>query len=75
MVYMNWQCKSQCKSQAVKYLLCVIDVLIKYAWMKPLKDKKSKTRVHGFIEILTVSNCKSNKLWVAQGKEFYNSPT
>ena len=42
--------------------------------MKPLKDKKSKTGVHGFIEILIISNCKSNKLWVAQGKEFYNSP-
>ena len=24
----------------VKYLLCVIDVLIKYSWVKPLTDKK-----------------------------------
>ena len=27
----------------VKYLLCVIDVFTKYAWVKPLKDKKGKT--------------------------------
>ena len=29
----------------VKYLLCVIDVFTKYAWVKPLKDKKGKTVV------------------------------
>ena len=28
------------KNRDVKYLLCVIDVFIKYAWVKPLKDKK-----------------------------------
>ena len=26
----------------VKYLLCIIDVFAKYAWVKPLKDKKDK---------------------------------
>ena len=30
------------KNKNVKYLLCVIDVLTKYAWVKPLKDKKGK---------------------------------
>ena len=25
-----------------------------------------------FIEIVTESNCKPNKLWVDQGREFYN---
>ena len=29
------------KNKNVKYLLCVMDVLTKYAWDKPLKDKKS----------------------------------
>ena len=28
------------KNQDVKYLLCVIDALTKYAWFKALKDKK-----------------------------------
>ena len=27
----------------VKYLICVIDVFTKYAWVKLLKDKKDKT--------------------------------
>ena len=33
----------------VKYLLCVIYVFNKYAWLKPLKDKKAKTDFNGFI--------------------------
>ena len=28
------------KNKNVKYLLCLIDVFTKYAWVKPLKDKK-----------------------------------
>ena len=28
-------------NKSVKYLLCVIDAFIQYAWIKPLKDKKS----------------------------------
>ena len=27
------------ENRNVKYLLCVIDVFVKYAWIKPLKDK------------------------------------
>ena len=37
---------------AAKYLLCIIDVFTKYAWVKPLKDKKAKTVLHGFLEIV-----------------------
>ena len=39
------------KNKSVKYLLCVIDVFTKYAWVKPLKDKKGKTVLNAFIEI------------------------
>ena len=28
------------KNKSIKYFLCVIDVSTKYAWVKPLKDKK-----------------------------------
>ena len=31
------------KNQNDKYLVCAIDVLTKYAWVKPIKDKKGKT--------------------------------
>ena len=37
-------------------LLCMIDVFTNYAWVKPLKDKKSKTVLNGFIKIVNKSN-------------------
>ena len=39
---------------------------------KPLKGKKGKTVLNAFIEIVNESNHKPNKLWVDQGREFYN---
>ena len=51
----------------------MIDVFIKYACVKPLKDKKAKTTPNGFVEIVNESTYKPNKLWVDQGREFYNS--
>ena len=30
------------KNKNVEYLLCVIDIFTKYAWVKPLKDKNEK---------------------------------
>ena len=39
-------------NRGVKYLLSVIDVLTKYTWVKPLNDNRSKTVLHGFIEIV-----------------------
>ena len=53
--------------------MCVIDVLTKYAWVKPLKDKKIKTVLHGFIGIVNESMHKPNKSWVDQGRKFYNN--
>ena len=60
------------KNKSVKYLLCVIDVFTKYAWVKPLKDKKGKTVLSAFIDIVDESSRKPNKSWVDQGREFYN---
>ena len=51
-----------------KYFLCLIDVIIKYTCVKPLKDKKAKTVLNGFIRIAIESKCKPSKLWVDQGK-------
>ena len=56
----------------VKYLLCAIDVFTKYAWVEPLKDKKGKTVFNAFTKIVNESNCKPNRLWVDQGREFDN---
>ena len=54
-----------------QYLLCVIHVYTIYAWVKPSKDKKSKTVFHSFIEIVKKSIRKPNILWVDQGKELH----
>ena len=39
-------------NNGVKYSLCMIDVFTKYAWVKSLTDKKSKTFLDGFTEIV-----------------------
>ena len=60
------------KEKNFKYLLCVIDVFTKYAWVKPVKDEKCKKVLNAFIEIVNESNLKPSKLWVDQGWELYN---
>ena len=59
------------KNKKINYLY-VIDVSTKYAWFKHLKYKKGKTVLNTFIEIVNESNRKPIKLWVDQGREFYN---
>ena len=61
------------KNRNVKYLSCVIVVFTENASGKPLKDKKGETFLNAFIDIINESNPKPNKLWVNQGKEFYNN--
>ena len=39
---------------------------------KLLQDKKGKTFLNAFIEIVNESNHKPNKLWIDQGRAFYN---
>ena len=56
-----------------RFLLCVIDIFSKYAWVIPLKDKKGISIVNAFQIISKESNRKPNKIWVDKGSEFYNS--
>ena len=58
-------------NKGVRFLLCVIDVFSKYAWVVPLKDKKCVSIVGVFQSILKQSNRKPNKKWVDKGSEFY----
>ena len=55
-----------------RYLLCGIHIFTKYAWVKPLKDRKGKIVLNTFIEIVNESNRKRNRLWVDQGRELSN---
>ena len=56
-----------------RFLLCVIDIFSKYAWVVPLKDKKGVSIVNAFQKILNHSMRKPNMIWVDKGSEFYNS--
>ena len=49
------------------FLLCVIDIFSKYAWVIPLKDKKGMTITNAFQKILDKSGRKPNKIWVDKG--------
>ena len=60
-------------NKGIRYLLCAIDLLSKYAFVVPLKDKKGTTIVNTFQIILDSSKRKPNKIWVDQGSEFYNT--
>ena len=56
-----------------RFLLCVIDIYSRYAWVIPLKDKKGESIVTGFQKILKDSNRKPNKIWVDKRGKFYNN--
>ena len=58
------------KNQIVKYLLCAINAFTKYAWVKPLKDKKAKIVFNGFTGIVNECKRKPNKLWMSEENNF-----
>ena len=58
-------------NKGFRFLLSVIDIYNKYAWVIPLKDKKGITITNSFQKVLNESKLKSNKLWVDNGSEFY----
>ena len=59
-------------NKGFRFLLCVIDINSKCAWVIPLKDKKGITITNAFQKILKESNCKPNKIRVDKGNEFHN---
>ena len=56
-----------------RFLLCDIDILSKYAWVVPLKDKKGVSIVNVFQKILKDSAGKPNKIWDDKRSELYNN--
>ena len=70
-------------NKGIRFLLCVLDIFSKYAWVIPLNDKKGISIVKAFQIILKQSNrrakgtsaqhVKPNKIWVDKGSEFYNA--
>ena len=61
------------KNKDIKYLLCVIDLYSKYAFVIPLKNKKGISILNAFDKIIRQYNRKPNKIWVDQRGELYNN--
>ena len=59
-------------NKGFNHLLTVIDVLSKYAWGVPLKDKRGDTVTAALKSIIDKSGRTPNHLWVDEGAEFYN---
>ena len=59
-------------NRGYKYLLTVIDVFSRYAWVMPLKTKTGKEINRAFSSVLKKSKRKPQKLWTDRGGEFYN---
>ena len=61
-------------NKGFRFLLCIIDIFSKYAWVIPLKDKKGVSIVNAFQKMLDDSKRKQSKIWVDKGGELYNNP-
>ena len=59
------------QNDGYRYILTVIDVLSKYSWAVPLKDKTAASVTKAFQ--LLFKEATPQKLWTDQGSEFYNS--
>ena len=60
-------------NKGFRFLLFVIEIFSKCAWVVPLKDKKGVSIVDVFQKIFDDSNRKANNIWVDKGGKFYNS--
>ena len=59
-------------NKGICFLLCVIDIFSKYAWVIHLKYKNCITITNAFQKILKEPNRKPNKIWIDKGSKFYN---
>ena len=57
-------------NEGFRFLLRVIDIYSKYAWVIPVKDKKATAIANAFQKILKEFNRKPNKIWVDKGSKF-----
>ena len=61
-------------NKGFQFLLCVIDIHSKYAWVVPLIDKKGITIINNFQKSLDESNRKQNEMWVIKAVNFTIRP-
>ena len=54
------------------FILCVIDVFSKFGWAVAMKDKSSKSIIHGFETIFKSTSRRPSRLFSDKGKEYMN---
>ena len=59
-------------NKGIKYLLRIIDIFSKYAWTVPVRDKTGASITKSFKKVMINSIRKPERLWVDEGREFYN---
>ena len=59
-------------NKEIRFLLCVIDIHSKYAWVVPFKNKKDIEISNALQKNLYKSDHKSNKIGFDKGSKFYN---
>ena len=57
-------------NKGIRYLLSVIDVFSKYAWVAGMRDKTGQAIIDAFHKMTKTR--KPQMLWVDRGTEFYN---
>ena len=54
-------------NKGFRFLLCIIDIYSKYAWVVPLKGKKGLSIINAFQNFLKQSARKPHKIWIDKG--------
>ena len=57
-------------NKGISFLLCVIDICSKHAWVVPLKDQKRIIITNAFQKVLINSEHKPNKIWETKAVNF-----
>lgn len=63
----------QRENQGYRYILTCIDILSRYGWALPLKNKSGKEVAAAIEKIFKTSNRLPKRIQTDQGKEFYNN--
>ena len=61
-------------NKKIRFLLWVINIFSKYAWVTPLKNEKAITITNAFQKNLDKLGQQANEIWVDKGSEFSNRP-
>jgi len=60
------------KNDSMSWMLNIVDVFSRYAWSVPLPNKTASVVLEGFKSVIKESGRIPQKIWVDEGKEFYN---